>query len=181
VAGRDKPYKITNTDSRYGRDYLFSSESTAFSPIIFNEEDNCWVVDDVDQGKFLHDTMTPDVVNEHVNETLRELMLEDVEVFVVEKLYIRDRGFPEWSVQCNNRRKIHVGILDDDDVDQKFSGAIAMLDGKQQYVRCLGKLIIKRCIMAYVNKVLFDVLYQHLVTQFSLWCYTRLVFLSYIC
>ena len=137
--GRDKQYKVTTTTSRFGRDYLFSSESTAFSPVIFIEEDNCWRVDDVDTGKFLHDTMTPDVVNNHVTETVRELMLEDVEVFVVEKLYIRDKGYPEWSVECNNRRKPHVGILDDDDVDQKFSGAIAMIDGKQQYVRCIGK------------------------------------------
>ena len=138
--GRDKPYKVTNADSRYGRDYLFSSESTSFSPIIFNDEDNCRVVDREDKGKFLLDTITAEVVNEHVTETLRELMLEDVEVFVVEKLYIGDQGFPEWSVECNNSRKAHVGILDDDDVDQNFSGSIAMIDGKQQFYLCLGKL-----------------------------------------
>jgi hypothetical protein len=140
--GREKEHTVHQTESEFGRDYLFSSESTAFCNVLFDTRLQQWNIAAEVRGKYLHEIVTDQMLDQNIKETMVELQLEEVEVFVVEKLYVRDLGYPEWKVECNNARKMHAGVADDEDVEQKFSGAIAIIGDEQTYVRCLGNVFI---------------------------------------
>ena len=137
MAGR---LTATQVVARGSRAYNFSSEGSKFAR--FFQIGDEWTISEQESHGFFHPCITVGMITENVTSFVARLpTMNRVEVYAIRQVTIQDVGQPSWKASCNPLKNTTLAS-DDVDVHHVFSSALGMIEGKEQFLRVLGIVLV---------------------------------------
>ena len=137
MAGR---LTATEVVARGSRAYNFSSEGSKFAR--FFQIGDEWTISEQESHGFFHPCITVGMITENVTSFVARLPTMDrVEVYAIRQVTIQDVGQPSWKASYNPLKNTTLAS-DDVDVHHVFSSALGIIDGKEQFLRVLGIVLV---------------------------------------